>query len=328
MKKIINYSVLVFILAALGIGGYFYWLHEQRYPSTDDAYIQANVINVASQVNGKVAKIFASNQQYVKKNQMLFTIEPKPFEISYKKAVANFDKTLQAIKANQEAVAAANALVKQREAELTNAAKNYSRILPLVKKGYYAKSAGDKTTQQLSVAKEALAAARSNKQEALAKLGKTGDANADIQAAKENIAQAIVNLKYTKIVAPADGHLAKFNIQPGQTVTAYQPVFSLVENKSWWVIANMKETALERIHVGQKVIVHVDMYPSHPFHGTVSSISPGSGASFALLPPENASGNWVKVDQRFPVKITIQNPNPQYPLRIGASCSVSIDTVS
>lgn len=328
MRKILNYSSFFLVAAALIIGGYFYWLHQQRYPSTDDAYIQAHVIDIAPQVNGIVAKIFVTNQQFVKEDQLLFTIDPTPFKIAYEKAQANLTNTLQNVTAYQKATFAAKALLEQREAELINAQKNYDRIQPLVKKGFYAKSAGDNATQQLSVAKEAVTAARNQYQEAQAKLGKTGDANALIQAAKANVDQAKLNLDYTEIHAPTSGYLAKFSLQPGQTVTAYESLFSLIADHSWWAQANMKETDLARIHPGEKAVIHVDMYPNHPFHGIVTSIAAGSGASFSLLPPENASGNWVKVVQRFPVKITIPYVNPKFPLRIGASCSVSIDTQS
>lgn len=328
MKKTFNYSLLFLVLAALLIGGYFYWLHEERYPSTDDAYIQAHMITVAPQISGTVDHIFVTNQEHVKQGQLLFTIDPTPFEIAYHKATADLENTLQTITYNQNAVLEALALQKQREAELLNAEKNYERVMPLVKKGFYAKAAGDNATQQLSVSKQAVVAAHNQVLEAQAKLGKQGDANANIQLAKANIAQAQLDLQYTKITAPADGFLEKFDLQPGQTVTAYQSLFSLIEDHTWWATANMKETALSRIRPGQNAIIHIDMYPSHPFQGIVSSIAAGSGASFSLLPPENASGNWVKVVQRFPVRVRIPNPDPQYPLRIGASCIVSIDTRS
>lgn len=328
MKKVFNYGILIITLAALVLAGYFYWLHEKRYPSTDDAYIQANIINVAAQVNGKVDRILVTNQEHVKKGQLLFTIDPKPFVIAFNKAKADLENTLQSVQASQKAVLEAQAQLKQRQAELTNAIEHYNRIHPLVKKGFYPKASGDEAVRRLAVAKEAVNATRSQVQEAQAKLGKTGDANASIQAAKANVASAKLNLQYTKITAPADGYLAKFNLEPGQTVTAYESLFSLIEDHTWWATANMKETMLARIHPGQKAVIHVDMYPSHPFHGKVLSISAGSGSSFALLPPENASGNWVKVVQRFPVKVRIPNPNHEFPLRIGASCTVSIDTLS
>ena len=144
--------------------------------------------------------------------------------------------------------------------------------------------------------------------------------------AKTALEQAALNLAYTNIMAPTDGELAQFTLRPGQTVTAYQGLFSLIGDNTWWVMANMKETNLNRIRVGQKATIYVDLYPSHSFHGIVKSISPGSGSSFDLLPAENATGNWVKVTQRFPVKIAITDLDPHYPLRIGASCSVVIDT--
>ena len=138
----------------------------------------------------------------------------------------------------------------------------------------------------------------------------------------------MLNLQYTKVTAPSSGQIASLTLRPGQTVTAYQPLFSLVSDKKWWAMANMKETDLSRIRVNQSAIVHVDMYPQHVFTGVVTSVSPGSGASFTLLPPENATGNWVKVTQRFPVRVDIIHPDATFPLRIGASCTVSIDTLS
>lgn len=327
MRKITRYTILILVIVAAVIAGYTYWLHQERYPSTDDAYIQAHVINIAPQVNGKIDKILVSNQQHVKKNQLLFIIDQAPFRIALRKANANLQNTLQAVTADQQAVLAAHAMLAQRQAEFVNAKKNYNRVIPLVHKKYYPKSAGDDATQKLNVAKEAVDAAHSQYQEALAKLGGTGNNNASIRAAKAAVAQAQLNLAYTRVFAPDDGYLANFSLQPGQTVTAYESLFSLVDDHTWWAQANMKETALKRIRPGQKVLIHVDMYPGHVFHGIVSSIGPGSGATFALLPPENATGNWVKVVQRFPVKIKIPNPSKQFPLRVGASCRVSIDTL-
>ncbi|OGT34117.1 MAG: multidrug transporter [Gammaproteobacteria bacterium RIFCSPHIGHO2_02_FULL_39_13] len=325
-RKIVQYIAFTSMVIALIIGGYFYWLHQQRYPGTDDAYIQAHVVNVAPQVSGRIEQVYVQNQQAVKQNQLLFTVDPTPFQIALDKAKANLHNTIQQIQAAQNAVNAAQAALSQRQAELIDSQKNYERIIFLVKKGFYAKSGGDDATRELTVAKASVAAAQDQLLEAKAKLGKPGDQNARIQAAKAAIAQASLNLQYTTIVAPASGQLAQFTLQPGQTVTAYDTLFSLVENQAWWAMANMKETNLQRVHVGQKAIVAVDMYPAHLFHGIVKSISPSSGSSFSLLPAENATGNWVKVTQRFPVKIEIQDVSTVYPLRIGASCTVTIDT--
>ena len=328
LQKISKYTTLALIIFLLVIGGYYYWQHQQRYPSTDDAYIQTHEVTIASQINGDVQQVFVHTQEHVTKNQLLFTINPKPFQIAYQKAQANLQNTQQEVAAAQNAVNAAQAAVAQREAQLIDAQKTDKRIMPLVKEGYYAKSGGDEVTSKLNVAKQAVIAAQSELLEAKEKLGKTGDNNAQIKLAQSAVAQATLNLHYTKVYAPATGQLAAFTLQPGQTVTAYQSLFTLVEDNTWWAMANMKETNLNRVRVGQKAIIHLDLYPSHPFQGVVKSISAGSGSSFDLLPAENATGNWVKVTQRFPVRVEIQNPDSHFPLRIGASCTVIIDTKS
>lgn len=327
-KTLVNYLIMTIALTLLIPSGYFYWRHQQRYPNTDDAYIQAHVINIATQVSGKVEQVLVQNQEHVNKDQLLFTINSTPFKIALKKAQADLQNTQQAVAAEASAVKAAEATLRQREAQLIDAQKNYNRIMSLVKQGFYARSGGDNVTRELTVAKQAVAAAKDQLAQARAKLGATDNSNAQIQAAQAAIAQAQLNLQYTQVHSPAAGQLAQLKLQPGQTVTAYESLFSLVEDKAWWAMANMKETDMSRIRVGQKARIEVDMYASHVFHGVVRSISPGSGVSFALLPAENATGNWVKVTQRFPVRVEITDLNAQYPLRIGASCTVTIDTHS
>ena len=130
----------------------------------------------------------------------------------------------------------------------------------------------------------------------------------------------------THVTAPSDGILSNVTLRPGATVQAGPPLFAIIEANRWWVDANFKETDLARIKVGQPATVYLDMYPGATFDGVVESISAGSGATFSVLPPENATGNWVKVTQRFPVRITITNPPADKPLRVGASASVTIDT--
>ena len=326
-NKTRKYAALVITLIVLTVSGYAYWLHQQRYPSTDDAYIQANLINIAPEVSGKVLQVLVKDQADVKKNQLLFTIDQKPFQIALKKAQADLANTKQTIVAEQNAVAAATAELLQRQAQYVEAQKNYQRIMELVKQGFYAKAGGDHATRVLNVTKQAVNAANDQLNEAKAKLGKPGDQNAQLQAAQSALAQAELNLQYTTIYSPSDGQLAQLSIRPGQTVTAYQTLFSVIDDRTWWALANMKETNLQRVRIGQSAEIKIDMYPGHIFHGTVTSISPGSGNSFALLPAENATGNWVKVTQRFPVRIDIQSSQAQFPLRIGASCHVVIDTV-
>ena len=147
-----------------------------------------------------------------------------------------------------------------------------------------------------------------------------------LRAASAQLAKATHDRVKTHTTAPSDGILSNVTLRPGATVQAGQPLFAIIEANRWWVDANFKETDLARIKVGQPATVYLDMYPGVTFDGTVESISSGSGASFSVLPPENASGNWVKVTQRFPVRIALTNPPADKPLRVGASTSVTIDT--
>ncbi len=327
-KKLISYTLFTILVIALAIGGYFYIEHKKYFPSTDDAYIQANIINIAPQVTGEVNRVYVQNQQYVKKGQLLFTLNPKPFNDALNKAEAKLDTTTHQVKAAGAGIIAAQALVEERQAELNNTQKNTRRILTLVKRRLFAKASGDKAIRQLKVAEASLKAAKSKLAQAKAELGDPGESNARIRAAKAAVSRAKLNIKYTRISAPNDGYLIKFNLRSGTEVTAYRQLFALIETNQWWVNANFKETDLERIRMGQKATIQVDMYPSITFNGVVTSISRGSGASFSLLPPENATGNWVKVTQRFPVRIKIVNPDPNHPLRIGSSVNVTINTRS
>ena len=253
----------------------------ERHPSTDDAYVQAETINVAAQVTGPVADIYVKDHQAVEKGQLLFTIDPLSFEIAVNKATAT--------------------LAAQRAA-LVLAEQNAQRIFQLVKINQASKAAGDQAQSQLD------------------------SARAELAADEAQLARAKLDLKHTQVIAPRAGVVTQFLLQPGNTVVASSLLFVIVEQDHFWVDANFKETQLARIQSGQPVKIVLDMFPGHAFQGTVEAISSASGAVFSLLPPENASGNWVKVTQRFPVKIIIQNPDKAYPLRAGATATATIDT--
>ncbi len=328
MLKVLKILILLLILAALSFAGYRYWRHQQLFPSTDDAYVQAHVVNISPRISGSVIKVAVQNHQPVKKGQLLFQLDPTPWQIAVNKAQANLDNTISGVKALQAAVLTNQAQLRARQAELVDNQHNARRILSLVRLKLYAPAQGDNATQQLNVAKANVKAAQSQLKEAQQKLGQPGEDNARIRAAKAALANAQLNLQYTDIKAPAKGFIANFSLRMGDEVSAYQDLFAIVEDHQWWVNANFKETQLARIKPGQKAKIVIDIYSDHPFTGVVQSISAGSGTSFSLLPPEDATGNWVKVTQRFPVKIIITNPNPLYPLRIGASSTVTVNTKS
>lgn len=259
IKKLIRLSAWVIVVVLLCISAFFYFRHTELYPSTDDAYVNANTAQISAQVSGSVAAVYVENNQLVHKGQLLFTIDPRVFQYSVNKAQAEF---------------------------------------------------------QLA------------EKQARAKVRGTAVINANLAVAKASLDQAELNLAHTNIYAPADGYLVNFSVRPGTLITADQPLFALIENQQWWVDANYKETDLARIRSGQTAKIVLASYPDHIFKGLVQSISSGSGSAFSLLPPENATGNWIKVTQRFPVKVLILDPAPKFPLRVGATASVTIDTAT
>lgn len=325
LKKIIFALLGFFIISIIAI--YFY-CYSASHPSTDDAYVQANTAQISAQVNGPVDRVFVENNELVKKNQLLFSIDPRPFEYDLAKAKSQLLLAQQQLQANIDAVAAARANLAQANAHYEVAFKNVPRTLTLVKEGQLSQATGVTEQGQLDVAKAAVITAQSQFQEALQNLGDPGANNANLLAAKANYDEAKLNLSYSKIYAPATGYLTNFTIRPGSMVTAAQPLFALIETSLWWIDANYKETDLAKIRDGQYAKVILDSYPNHVFKGVVQSISSGSGAAFSLLPPENATGNWVKVTQRFPVKVVILNPTQQFPLRVGASATVTINATT
>lgn len=327
-QSAIRYIIWLALLSVTVVGGYQYWQYSELFPSTDDAYVQAHNINISAEVTGRIAAIHISDHQTVTTGTLLFEIDPTPFQLAAEQAQAQLALTQQNVSAAQAAVKSAAAVVAERQAALDVASKNAQRIIPLVDEGRLPQSEGDDVIGKAKEAKAGLEVAQQELEQAKQKLGQIGPDNADIKNAQAALAKAELDLKHTKVFAPADGTINNLDLRKGSTVTAYQPLFNLIEENSWWVDANYKETDLKRIQTGQTATIELDMYPGHKFTGTVQSISRGSGAAFSLLPPENASGNWVKVTQRFPVKILLQDSDPHYPLRVGASSDVSIDTTT
>jgi membrane fusion protein, multidrug efflux system len=320
-------ALSVLVVAAV-IGGYLYWTHEALYPSTSDAYLNANVVRIAPQVSGAVVRVPVESHQAVERGQLLLKIDPAPFEIALRDAEAELELARQQARAGQAAVDVARAVVAQRQAALRDTQDNTDRALALVRKGAMPAAKGDDARAALQEAQAALQEATADLQRAQDELGSLGEHNASIRAAEAAVAKARLDLSYTRVTAPAPGVLGEVEIRPGSFVDAGENLFPLVETDSFWVDANYQETDLDRIRPGQPAMITVDMYPGETFTGLVQSVSPASDAAFSLLPQENATGNWVKVTQRFPVKVVITRTNPDHALRIGASSQISIDTTA
>jgi len=308
--------LMVALPIVLVIAGLWYWVHSSRYQDTDNAYVVADQVNVAPQVAGRVLSVPVVQNQSVSEGQVLLTIDAAPFQIALDQANANLDTVRNQIQAQQASLigAQAHAAYLRREVD---------RDTNLVKQDVVAASKLDDMKTQLTVAEQQIAQIK-------ASLNGNPDLPYTQQATyKQALAardDASLQLSYATLKAPAAGVVTEVDIKPGDIVATGHPVFALVMSGKRWVEANFKETQLTRVHVGQKVEVEVDTYPGHTWQGSVESIAPGTGSVFSVLPAQNATGNWVKVVQRIPVRIALDQAQGEPDLRAGMSAEVNIDT--
>ncbi|MHB1299344.1 MAG: HlyD family secretion protein [Burkholderiales bacterium] len=308
-----------------------YYFSGGRFVSTDDAYIQASRVDISANIPGRVTKIHVHDNQRVNRGDLLFELDRREFLLSLAEARAKLASArLQ--------VAAMKASYRQKEADLASAMatqsyrqREFERTKRLAAKGISSQAQLDEAQHALAEARQKTASVRQEQMNLRALLGNDPDidinAHPSVLQAKAALERAKLSLSYTVVNAPIDGIVAKVEgLQAGDYIKAAAPVFALISDKAVWVEANFKESELAHIVPGQEATVEIDAYPGHDFHGSVESLSPGTGSSFSLLPPENATGNWVKVVQRLPVRISISDPDPKRPLHSGLSAVVNIDT--
>ncbi|WP_037312748.1 HlyD family secretion protein [Ruegeria halocynthiae] len=322
MKSLKTVAVIV-MLGVIAIGLFLYWRHEERFPSTKDAYVGANIIYVAAQVTGQVADVPISENQQVKAGDLLFTIDDTQFSASVDQASADLDSAKQQAQAYSTQITAAEAAVKSAQSAFDTAKNNLERAKALFSDGDLAQASLDQTTSEFAQASARLTASQSSLLALQSGLAAKQD---DVLSARAQLEIARADLAWTKVYATADGWIANLTLRPGSAVAANAPQFSIVESSDWWVDANFKETSLPRIRPGQPVTMQIDMLPGVTLTGKVASIGRGSGDTFSLLPSENASGNWVKVTRRFPVRIALDPTDA--PLRVGGSSKVTVDTTA
>jgi len=299
--------------------------HYLRYQSTDNAYINAHTTALATLVPGKIIRVLVNDHQAVVKDQLLFEVDPEPFKVALNKANALLEIAKQTVGAEEAAVEVAQAQVNARQADLDKVTLNVPRVEQLVGKKFLSASEEDNIVATLKTAVASLDEAKAQLKQAEKKYGKPGLGNATIQEALANVQEAELNLRYTQVLSPADGFISELHAEVGKVVQPGESLCAFVDSRSFWVDANFKETELTDIKIGQRAEISVDMYPDIIFKGYVESISPNTGTVFSLLPPQNASGNWVKVTQRVAAKILIDNPKTGAPLKIGTSATVTID---
>jgi membrane fusion protein (multidrug efflux system) len=321
-----RWLLIVVVALALAAGGWAWWRHAARFLSTDDAYVGAHVIQIVPQVAGKIVRVAVHDNQLVRRGELLFEIDPEPYRLALIRAQAQLALARQQARADTADVAVARAQVSEQSALAANAGALARRDEALVAKGFLSPQADETAKDQARAAASGLTAARARLQQARAVAGSVGVETAGVRQAQAKLAQAELDLAHTRVTTPTNGQVSQLGLRPGDVVAGGQAVFALVDSSEFWVDANFKETELARIRVGQAATVSVDLYPDRVFHGVVESVSPGAGSAFSLLPPENASGNWVKVAQRVPVRVRILDPDSEHPLRLGVSATVSIDS--
>lgn len=326
--KPIRILLLVALVAGVGGGFYLWWQHGTIHPSTDDAYLQAAVLTIAPQTSGQVDAVRVSENQYVRQGDTLFTIDRAALGAARDAALAQLAMAGQTAGSDSADVLAAEAQLASAMAVLSDASAALERQQSLFDQQDVSQAALDSATVARDRAQAGVDAATANLKAAEARGGVSGAENPGVRAARAALLLAEIALGHANVTAPASGWVTNFTLHSGQFVSAGQPLFSLVEDGLWWVDANFKETDIARIRPDQPASVQLDMYPGLTLSGAVESIGLGSGAAFSLLPPENATGNWVKVTQRFPVRIRLEGSpeDPAMQLRVGASTTVTVDT--
>jgi len=330
-KKRGRFVLMAALPLALVVGGGYYWVTGGRYQETENANLRQARVSIASEAAGRIVKVDVTDNTLVKAGDVLFEVDPQPYQIT----LAQSDAALAAARLNVEQLRAAysQAVAQERVAAsgLDYAQSQFDRSNDLVAKGVNTKSSLDEARMDLDKAKEQHSAAVQGIASAKAALGGNPDIATDqhptvlsAQAARD---KAAYNLAQTTVRAPADGTVSQAaSFKVGQFVGVGTPLFSLVETGDTWVEANFKETQLTNMKPGQKAEIVLDTYPDRTFHGTVQAIGAGTGAEFSLLPAQNATGNWVKVTQRIPVRVKVETSDADIALRTGMSATVSIDT--
>ncbi len=323
-----RYALMASVPLLLILGGLWYWMTSGRTAATDNAYIHQNRVSITSEVGGKILDVYVHENQQVKAGQLLFRIDPSSYRVQMEQAnaaLANAEvdvKTLSAtVETNAGAIAAAQSAVKYAQA-------NYDRHAALMARGFNTRANMDIANNQLVQAKAHLAQAQAEAAVDRAKLiapAAAGGVNPKLAAARAQIAQAQLAIGRTTVVAPFDGIVTQTsNLQVGQMAQAGIPMLTIIQNGNAWVEANFKETDLKRMAPGLPARIRLDAYPGVELKGHVESIGAGTGSEFSVLPAQNANGNWVKVTQRVPVRIAIDEKSPRQ-LIAGLSVEVEVD---
>ncbi len=330
-RRRLRLPLMLLGLAVVTAGAAYFYLTSGRFEATDDAYVQVARVDISADVSGRVQELAVRDNQAVQKGNVLFRLDDAPFRIAVEEANAQLAAArlqVESLKANYG----------QRRAELASAQDTLEfqqheleRQQRLLGSGIASQLQVDRVAHARDEARAQVAAVQQQIAAVVADLGGnpniTLDRHPKVQQAQALLDRAKLNLAYTVVTAPSSGIVTRVErLQVGTYVNASAPLFALVSTADTWIEANFKEDQLTHMRVGQMASVQIDSYPGKTFEARVASVSPGTGSQFSVLPPENATGNWVKVVQRLPVRIELVRVDPAYPLHDGLSASVSVDT--
>ncbi len=333
---------LAVLLAAAGWGTW-HWLAGRHHETTDNAYVQGNVVQITPQVPGTVVSIQADDNDFVRAGQPLVRLDTADARVALDQAAAQLAQTVRQVRslyANSATQSAQLALrqadVARAQVEVKRAQDDVDRRAPLVSSGAVGREEFQHATAQLTAARSALVAAQSAVEAAREQLqssrtqtdGTSVEQHPNVQQASARVREAYLAMQRAQLLAPMDGHVAKRGVQVGQRVQAGAPLMSLVDLDHLWVDANFKESQLQSMRIGQPAELEADVYGRKVvYHGRVAGLGTGTGSAFSLLPAQNATGNWIKVVQRVPVRIELDPKElAAHPLRIGLSMEVTLDT--
>lgn len=326
----IRYGLLIIGPLALALVGAYYYAIGGRYVSSENAYVKADKIAISTDISGRVAQVNVHENEIVKKGDVLFEIDKEPFQIALEKAEAQLGSAKAEIASMRDLYREKAAEQKTVEQDVSFFKEQFERRSKLLKRGMVNSERFDSAARNLEAARNRADGVREELGRIMTRLGGSPDLptdkNPEVLAAISRLQEAKLNLSHTVVRAPASGIITKNDLQVGEYVTTGRPVFSIVARDDIWVEANLKETELTHVTEGQTATITVDAYPTAEWKARVSSIAPATGAEFSILPPQNATGNWVKVVQRVPVRLEILENGNGPELRAGMSVVVTIDT--